>query len=168
MLSNLHQNMTLCTLCKGIPWETLPSAPPDLDIELSGYPYLQPFYGWPEDARGYSHHQSIEALRNSATVLSCDLCCLILKQVESCQSELEELKPKWEADTITKYDWPLWELWIVKRENGGDGFWVMSLTDGEEKKEVRLVAAIGLCVRDGEILRFIQESQLIDLLRGPA
>ncbi|KAI8648417.1 HET domain-containing protein [Fusarium sp. Ph1] len=147
--------MTLCNLCKGIPWETIPSVPPDLDIELSGYPYLQPFYRWPEDIRGYSHHQSLEALRNSATVLNCHLCRLILKQVQSCQSELEELKPKWEADTMTRYDWPLWELWIVKRENGGDGFWVMSLTDGAEKKEVRLVAAIGLCVRDGDPLESI-------------
>ncbi|RSL89534.1 hypothetical protein CEP52_014868 [Fusarium oligoseptatum] len=54
-----------------------------------------------------------------------------------------------------RYDWPLWELWIVKRENGGDGFWVMTLTDGEQKGETRLVAAIGLCVRDGDPLESI-------------
>lgn len=48
------------------------------------------------------------------------------------------------------YGMPLWEFWIVKRKNEGDGFLVMSLTDGEKGK-VALVAAIGLCVRAGEI-----------------
>lgn len=75
---------------------------------------------------------------------------MILTQVELCEAELEELKPQWEAGTITKYGWPLWEMWIVKREVGGDGFWVMSTTDSD-KRTVRLVAAIGFCVGDSKI-----------------
>lgn len=47
----------------------------------------------------------------------------------------------------------------MKRGKGRDGFWVMSLTD--EMDGVVVVAAIGLCVRDGEGFHFIQESQLV-------
>ncbi|RSL45790.1 hypothetical protein CEP54_014128 [Fusarium duplospermum] len=63
---------------------------------------------------------------------------------------------------MSSYDWPLWKLWIVKRENGGDGFWVMSLTDGEQNGETRLVAAIGLCVRDGDPLESIIRGRLVE------
>jgi hypothetical protein len=150
--------MTFCDLCKEIPWETLPSVPPNVSVGLTGHPHIQPLYQWPKDSRGFSHHQSLEALRSSAKEFNCGLCRLILKQVESCQSELEELKPEWEAGTTHRYSWPVWELWIMKRRDGGDGFWVMSLTDGMTKGEVRLVAAIGLCVRHGEIAQFFQQS----------
>jgi hypothetical protein len=47
-------------------------------------------------------------------------------------------------------------MWVVKREVGGDGFWVMSTTDDTYKRNVRLVAAIGLCVDNGEIGYSIQ------------
>jgi len=119
---------------------------PAADIHIS-----KTFTHWPEDSRGYLHHQSLEALRKAANNQGCGICSLILAQVELCQSELEELKPQWDAGTIREYGWPLWEMWIVKRGVGGDGFWVMSTTDDENKRNVRLVAAIGLCVEDGEI-----------------
>ncbi|KAL7756814.1 hypothetical protein ACKLNR_013807 [Fusarium oxysporum f. sp. zingiberi] len=144
--------MGSCDLCREIPWENLPTAPPDSWPSSSGYPYLQDFHHWPEDSRGYLHHQSLEALRKAANNQGCGICSLILAQVELCQSELEELKPQWDAGTIREYGWPLWEMWIVKRGVGGDGFWVMSTTDDENKRNVRLVAAIGLCVEDGDPL----------------
>ncbi|KAI1022132.1 hypothetical protein LB504_007313 [Fusarium proliferatum] len=143
--------MTLCDVCRKIPWENLPIAPPESWLNVSGYPYLHDCHDWPEDSRGFLHHPSLEALRNAANNEGCDICYLILTQVKSCQAELEELKPKWEAGTIRKYGWPLWEMWIVKRlVGGGDGFWVMSTTDDESKETVRLVAAIGLCVDDSD------------------
>ncbi|KAF5659690.1 hypothetical protein FDENT_13876 [Fusarium denticulatum] len=144
--------MALCDLCKEIPWDNLPTAPPDSWPSTSGHPYLQDFHHWPEDNRGYLHHQSLDALRNAADNEDCGICSLILTQVELCQAELEELKPQWEAGTMAEYGWPLWEMWIVKREVGGDGFWVMSTTDDTFKRNVRLVAAVGLCVDDGDPL----------------
>ncbi|KAF4962494.1 hypothetical protein FSARC_9417 [Fusarium sarcochroum] len=147
--------MTLCNLCNEIPWESLTPVPPDVSGWLSGHPYIQAFQPWPEDSRGFPHHQSLEALRVSARELNCHLCRLILNQVELCQSELEQLKPKWEADTMHKYDWPTWKLWIMKRMDGVDGCWVMSFTDGTRRREARLVAAIGLCVRDGDSLESV-------------
>ncbi|CZR45181.1 uncharacterized protein FPRO_15644 [Fusarium proliferatum ET1] len=149
--------MTLCDLCRKVPWENLSTAPPESWPSSSGYPYLQDFHHWPEDSRGYLHHQSLDALRKAADNEQCGICSLILTQVELCEAELEELKPQWEAGTITKYGWPLWEMWIVKREVGGDGFWVMSTTDSD-KRTVRLVAAIGFCVGDS--------SPLAQIIRG--
>lgn len=52
----------------------------------------------------------------------------------------------------------------MKRGNGGDGFLVMSLTDGEDD-EVALVAAIGFCVRDGEFALHSRVSFVIDISR---
>ncbi|KAF5962811.1 hypothetical protein FBULB1_13818 [Fusarium bulbicola] len=129
-----YNEMALCNICREIPWENLPTVPPESWPSSSGYPYLQDFHHWPEDSRGYPHHQGLEALRNAAANESCGICSLILTQVELCQAELEELKPKWEAGTITKYGWPLWEMWFVKRQVGGDGFWVMSTTDDTNKR----------------------------------
>ena len=78
------------------------------------------------------------------------------------QKQLEELKPKWEAGEIREYDWPTWEMWLVKRREGGDGCWVMSFVDGggrrsERKKEKAveeawIVAALGICVPDSKYM----------------
>ncbi|QGI71142.1 hypothetical protein CEK26_003479 [Fusarium fujikuroi] len=157
--------MTLCNLCREIPWEKLPKVPPDSLPAMSGYPYLQDFHHWPVDSRGYLHHQSLAALRNAADNEGCGICFLILNQIRLCEAELEELKPQWEAGTITQYGWPLWEMWIVKREVGGDGFWVMSTTD-YGKRTVRLVAAIGLCVGDGDPLAQIIRGRPVEQYGG--
>ncbi|KAF5575829.1 hypothetical protein FPCIR_12968 [Fusarium pseudocircinatum] len=158
--------MSLCDLCRGIPWENLPTAPAESWPSTSGYPYLQDFHHWPEDSRGYLYHQSLDALRNAANNENCGICSLILTQVELCQAELEELKPQWEAGTIAEYGWPLWKMWIVKREVGGDGFWVMSTTDDTFKRNVRLVAAVGLCVDDDDPLAPIIRGRPVEQYGG--
>ena len=149
--------MPLCELCLSIPWESLPTVPPDLSYGLTGHKYLQPILRWPRGVRGYEHHQGLSALRQSA--LSCELCDRILSSAENVQRELEELKPKWEAKEMREYDWPTFELFIVKRREGGDGCWIMSFVGGNEERAKRrkeknveeawIVAALGLCVREG-------------------
>ncbi|KAJ4247465.1 hypothetical protein NW762_013140 [Fusarium torreyae] len=67
---------------------------------------------------------------------------------------------------MRKYDWPTWELWIVKRRDGGDGCWVMSFTDELRRREARLVAAIGLCVRDGDSLESIIRGRPVEKQGG--
>jgi hypothetical protein len=58
----------------------------------------------------------------------------------------------------------------MKRQHGGDGFLVMSSTDDEDDEDeedeedgvgVAVVAAIGICARDGKISHFTQESHLV-------
>jgi len=71
----------------------------------------------------------------------------MLKSAEDVERDLETLKPGWEAGMQRKYPWPTWEFWTTERKQGGAGFWVMSETDDGR---VYLVAAIGLCVRDGK------------------
>lgn len=149
--------MPLCDLCRTIPWEDLPTVPPNLLFGSSGLPYVQSVYRWPQNARGHPHHQSLAALRQSAS--SCGLCSIICESAENVQKEHDEIKPKWEAGEMGRYGWPTWEMWLVKRREGGDGCWVMSFVDdnsltGERQKkkaleEARIVAAIGICVRDG-------------------
>lgn len=118
---------------------------------------------WPKNERGYPHHQNLEALRKSAS--SCGLCQIILSSANNVQEQLEELKPKWEANDpeVRMYDWPTYDLFIVKRREGGDGCWVMSFVEGDSERlkkrkdnnleEARIIAALGLCVRDGDSTR---------------
>jgi hypothetical protein len=141
--------MGLCSLCEAIPRDSLPPEPTDIHITLSNDAYAQEFWEWPKDYKGYSHYQSLEALRSSATGPGCGLCHLIYKQVELCRLKLEELQRRWEAGAKFREAWPLWKFWLTKRPDG-DGFWVMSYTDNQKDGVVRLVAAIGLCAKDGK------------------
>ena len=153
--------MSLCNLCKNIPWENLPAFPENLGFTLSGHAYLQAIHDWPQGLRGHPHHQSLDALRQSAPC--CSLCSLICESVENVQKELEGLRPRWEAGEMHQYDLPTWEMWLVKRREGGDGCWIMSFVDEKSERslsrkkrgvvEARLVAALAICVRDGEVLR---------------
>lgn len=132
--------------------------PQDLACNLTGHKYIQPVLRWPQGVRGYEHHQTLDALRQSA--LSCGLCSLICSSANNVQEELEKLKPKWEAKEAYPYEWPTYKLFVVKRREGGDGCWVMSFVDGDgertkrrEKKGVEeawIIAALGLCVREGK------------------
>lgn len=156
--------MSICNLCSKIPWHNLPPVPPECATGLSGHKYIQQFYDWSEKYRksnGYLHHTSLEALRTSANVSKCGLCELMLKSAENVERDLETLKPEWEAGTEIKYPWPTWEFWITERKQGGPGFWVMSETDDGG---VYLVAAIGLCARDGKIYQSFSVPEVFLLL----
>ncbi|EKJ77736.1 hypothetical protein FPSE_02234 [Fusarium pseudograminearum CS3096] len=143
--------MFLCNVCEAIPWDNLPPTPTEeILIVSSDNAYLQEFWEWPRDCIGYSHYQSLEALNSSAKDLGCGLCRLIYKQVELCRLKLEELQSRRE-DSEFKHAWPLWEFWITKRPDG-DGIWVLSYTDSDKEGLVRLLAAIGISVRDEDPL----------------
>ncbi|KAF2449937.1 HET-domain-containing protein [Karstenula rhodostoma CBS 690.94] len=162
--------MSLCDLCKDIPWESLPEVPADLSCNLTGHKYIQPVMRWPKNERGHQHHQSLDALRNSAS--SCALCQIILSSAENVEKQLEELKPKWEAKEKIQYEWPTYDLFLVKRREGGDGCWVMSFVDGDGERSKRrkergdedayIIAALGLCVRDGDPLEEVIEGRPVE------
>ncbi|KLP04887.1 tol protein [Fusarium fujikuroi] len=162
--------MTLCSLCRTIPFDKLPTVPQDIkDGYMTGNPYIQHFRGWPPEDKGFLHYQSLDALQRSASELQCLLCNLILEQVLLCQAELEKLKLGWELNRAYEYVWPLWEFWLIKPASGRDGFWVMTFTDElgfkdeVRRREARLVAAIGLCVEDGMVTQYNQ-SDSIDII----
>jgi hypothetical protein len=140
--------MTLCDLCKALPLDKLPSIPPHIkDGYMSGHPHIQQFYGWLQQDKGFLYHQSLETLQGAATDLNCGLCNLVLDQVLRVQAELEA------ANESYQFAWPLWEFWLVKRPAGGHGFWVMTFTNEPKSGEARLVAAIGLCAKDGKVIK---------------
>jgi hypothetical protein len=122
---------------------------------MNGRPHVQQFYGWHQEDKGFLYHQSLEALQAAATDLNCGLCNLVLDQVLRGQAELEELRPSWEPNESDQTEWPLWEFWLVKRPAGGHGFWVMTFTNDTKRGDARLVAAIGLCVKDGRTVKSI-------------
>ena len=93
-------------------------------MSLSGLPHLQALHRWPRDVLGYGHHQSLEDLRKSAVEAECALCVLILKSAEAVYAQLQELQPRMAAGSSHQYDWPTWNLFVVKRRDGGDGLWV--------------------------------------------
>ncbi|OAG06439.1 HET-domain-containing protein [Paraphaeosphaeria sporulosa] len=162
--------MSLCDLCRNIPWENLPEVPEHLPMNSTGHKYIQPVMHWPAKDRGHPHHQSLDALRNSAR--SCALCQLIVSSAENVEQQLIELKPKWEAKEMMEYGWPTYKLFIVKRREGGDGCWVMSFVDGDEEwtkrrkergdEEAWIIAALGLCVRDGNPLQEVIQGRPVE------
>ncbi|VTT81616.1 unnamed protein product [Fusarium fujikuroi] len=165
--------MTLCSLCRTIPFDKLPTVPQDIkDGYMTGNPYIQHFRGWPPEDKGFLHYQSLDALQRSASELQCLLCNLILEQVLLCQAELEKLKLGWELNRAYEYVWPLWEFWLIKPASGRDGFWVMTFTDElgfkdeVRRREARLVAAIGLCVEDGDPLEGAIRGRPVERQRG--
>ncbi|CVL08514.1 related to tol protein [Fusarium mangiferae] len=139
---------------------------------MTGNPYIQHFYSWPPEDKGFLHYQSLDALQRSASELHCPLCNLILDQVLLCQAELEKLKPGWELNRAHEYAWPLWEFWLIKPASGRDGFWVMTFTDElgfkdeVRRREARLVAAVGLCVENGDPLEGVIPGRPVEIQRG--
>lgn len=160
--------MSLCHLCKNIPWEDLPTVPEGVGRGLSGHTFFQPLYKWPKDARGYAHHQTLGALHQAAS--SCGLCNLIFASAANVRKEMEELESKRQAGS-RHYGLPTWELFLVKREEGGDGCWVISFVGNVWKGptgEARIVAALGICVRDGRCFSpRLLATQNVDFLGDP-
>jgi hypothetical protein len=148
--------MSLCSLCISIPFEDLPNLSPSYFPGSSGWKYIHAFYNRPmlnksgqpigsSQPLGYPYHPNINALRASAS--NCQLCDLVLTVVEKVISERNRAT----QEQMTKFNnFPAvlsLELWLTKRRDMGDGFWVFS-TSGDENI-IYLVAAVGLCVREG-------------------
>lgn len=129
--------MTLCDICREIPWDALPEIPPNVANVLNGWwSHQEEFWYWPREYQGCLFYSSLEALQNSATESNCDLCSIILSQML-----------KWNG-VANDTDGALSEFWLV-RSPSKDGVWVMTSPNRTADKAI-LVAAIGLCAREGK------------------
>ena len=151
--------MTLCELCKSIPLNELPSLSSEYYNGRPAWKYIHPFYGPQQNNQtnkplGFPHWPNIEALRDSAA--KCELCDLILSSVDRVIDEIcdatEEKLLRYNSSPASL----VFDFWIVRRRDGGDGFWVLSHSDnaddiGNHKASFYLVAAIGICVKEGTI-----------------
>jgi hypothetical protein len=146
--------MPFCLLCASIPFEHLPDGPSSYERVSFPWKYIHTFWGavngklmhnYPHKALRFPYHPNIEALRASAN--HCELCDLILTAVEKAISEYNVAT----AEQTTKFNRLAavltFELWLTKRSDKGDGFWVFSSSGN--RAVIHLVAAVGLCVREG-------------------
>jgi hypothetical protein len=95
---------------------------------------------------GLSHQPDLSSLRSSAR--ECELCRLILVQVELVISQLDKaIEEDIDFQTYTDYRYPTFDLCLAKRRVEGPGFLV--LCNSASGTNIYLVAAIGLCAKDG-------------------
>jgi hypothetical protein len=143
--------MTICELCRSIPLEGegLPSIPSTCRNHRSTWRYIHEFDVGPLKEKhneplptGFPFHPSLESLTSSAE--NCDLCSLVLSAIENALKELNDPMP---INKLRGIPNPTWKLCLTKRRQGGDGFWVF--TECENGRKFFLVAAIGLCVKEG-------------------
>jgi hypothetical protein len=142
--------MGLCKLCSSISFETLPSLPICYGSSLELGPDLIMHTPDPSEHRperfGFQHQQDLEALEKSS--ISCPLCSLIYEGVNKFVWNVangERTGSNGQAyPTIGPKDY---RLQVTKPFENLDGFIIW--TDATEHGYIFLVAAVGLCVKDG-------------------
>jgi hypothetical protein len=161
-----YPTANLCSLCKSIPFHDLPPFPDSSYMRtLSGNKYLhrlihraaanEPAPDPIPDPLGFRHHPDLESLRASSAA-GCDICREIKRLGDGVLADIEEDK-KWYAEhprvQMNVCD-PSFELWITKRGEGGDGFWVTTKSISEPARALFVIATFGYCVENGEAFLF--------------
>lgn len=145
--------MSLCGICSSIDFQNLPAFPTaEYQLYLAGLQHAQVFSkkrGTSDDAIAalsrVRHHPSLANLR-TAVDNGCKLCKLILAQADALLAELQTLRPeRYRNDYL-----PTFDMWLSQREEGGQGFCVMS-SSGDQPGCARVVpvAAFGFVMGDG-------------------
>ena len=154
--------MRLCHVCESISFESLPAFPQeDYEAQLTGRQYIQSFSrrSWltshnvvagatAAETPRIKHHTSIDSLREAAAK-GCELCTLIQDEAEKLLAELEGLE-EYPGGRGKPYSPPNFDMWLIRRPEGGCGFWVLSepsnITDGWV---ILPIAAFGIVVEQG-------------------
>jgi hypothetical protein len=135
-------------------FEALPDFPEEAFIRtLSGYEHLQHLIRERSVKRpeplGFKHHQDLESLRRAAKG-GCVLCQLIEGQANDVLSDFETREKPLLRELGTSEDAHItFDLWVTKRPDGQDGFWVLTNCSWEEGKQVVPVAAIAFAAHQG-------------------
>ena len=145
--------MPTCDLCSSIPWQTLPSLPPDRNFafpDWSGDRDL--LYLWEETdpSQGFPHHAGLPKLELSAA--SCGLCQLLLPGVNKLLERHRQASHKSKTSSIKRHEDPELNpadihLWLFQRVDGGDGMLV--LLSAPDLPDVYVVSAVGIGADDG-------------------
>ncbi|CEJ82949.1 hypothetical protein VHEMI02987 [[Torrubiella] hemipterigena] len=160
--------MTVCQVCESIAFDDLPGFPWDsYATGLSGKQYQHSFYRMlpePPDAAVSTvrYHANLESLR-AAAAAECALCVIILAQVEALLAELVELHKLAEAREARLYPTPTFDMWLVRRPDGDQGFWVMSeVPKSKDMSTISLIAAFAFAVPDDDLLNDVIRGRLAE------
>ncbi|KPM42686.1 hypothetical protein AK830_g3835 [Neonectria ditissima] len=140
----------LCELCESVIHDELPPFPDKAYTRtLSGKPHFQHLYRNTSEHSletfGFRFHPDLDSLRRAAEN-GCDLCRLIESQADAVLSDIAGL----EEPVLGVYQaQPTFDLYITKRADDGDGFWVLSSATWKEGKYVVPVAAISFGADEG-------------------
>ncbi|KAE9363904.1 HET-domain-containing protein [Stipitochalara longipes BDJ] len=157
--------MALCTLCRSIPFVSLPSVPEGQDgLSRVADNIEMPELWWRsrdnnellllKDSIGFAWHESFNALEESAKA-GCPLCILVQSGVQIWLDyfrEAERTYPGWRQFYKDSEPIPDEErLWLTKRLGGGDGFMVLARNPVKDHR-VFFLTAVNFSVEAGSDL----------------
>lgn len=100
-----------------------------------------------EEEPRIKYHRDVSSLRRAAAA-GCGLCRLIEGQADAILAEIDGLD---DAQRELDGALPNFDMWLTKRPDGGEGFWVLSECEGESETPVALpIAAIAFVASEGE------------------
>jgi len=148
----------LCQVCQATPWHDLPRFPDESCVTTRS--------SWPNfhriihrdtledlpDPFGFHHHAGLENVRN-ASASGCELCRMIEIEADALLVDIAErnLKHSQSSRVLTRKDPadPSFDLWITRRPEGGDGFWMVTKSASAPDRLLYLVATFGFCSENG-------------------
>ena len=154
---------TLCELCQSIPFLDLPHFPDDSYTRTAtGKEHLQELIHHKLDdpipePLGFHHHPKLESLRR-ASAAGCELCRQIEIQADRLLEDIAERKARWVEypSVATPTGDPSFDLWVTRRGEGGDGFWVSAKSVSKPDKLLFVVATFGFCAEDGKFIKHVE------------
>jgi hypothetical protein len=150
---------TLCPLCQSVPFHDLPPFPDgSYNRTLSGYEDFHVFLH--NDTKdeipnpfGFQHHTNLESLR-SASASGCELCRQIEMQADGVLADIAAKYARYAQfpEVNLGVNDPSFHLWITKRADGGDGFWVSTKSASAPDRMLFPIATFGFCSEDGDFI----------------
>ncbi|KJZ74886.1 hypothetical protein HIM_05795 [Hirsutella minnesotensis 3608] len=168
--------MTLCYVCQAIPFQILPSFPDESYVRLwSDYPGIHELLlkngSRPPSPIGFHYQSCLENLRITST-LGCELCRHVEKKADDLLADIASMYAK---DKDPRRADPSFDLWITARPEGGDGFWIFTISESTAEKQLFLLAVLGIGSDYDDPLNFVfvgrpingpPEGKTLDLLAG--
>ena len=149
--------MSLCSLCRSIPFNSLPALPMawryTSSISNNGalFQFQKRYNSTQNKPIGFSHHESLVKLAASAA--HCRICDLIYSSVKTfIISFCETMDDPSEECNSERYlrMFPLhFHLWLTKCLKRADGFLI--LVRGQTENDLFLVGVVGFCVEESMI-----------------
>jgi hypothetical protein len=150
---------TLCQQCQSIPFHDLPPFPDgSYDRTLSGYEDFHTFLHYDRNDEipnpfGFQHHTNLESLRR-ASASGCELCRQIETHADGVLADIATKNARYAQFPEVKFGAhdPSFNLWITKRPDGEEGFWVSTKSASAPDRLLFPISTFGFCSEDGDFI----------------